>query len=170
MQANETKMIDKLSIGKIGATPQRAAIEKKAVDIVKIYGTVIGVKLGTDKRNGQDWAALKGEFYAEKTDEPGVIYESGLCFLPAGQDRFEAAIMTGELDKNDKPIYGKIDFAVMVVAVPADNAHKYTWQLRNLVDAAPSNARNRLEALMQAKQAQLAAPAAEGEVKTGKKG
>lgn len=150
----DLKTVDKLSTGKVGATPERAKIEKKPVDVMLVFGEVVGVELGTDKRNGQDWSALKGEFYAVKSDDLDTIYNAGLLFLPAGQALFEKAIMTGQLDKKDRPVFGRAEFGVMCVAVPASNARGYSWEIRNLVDvAAPqeTTVAGRLLARMQEK-------------------
>ncbi len=157
----EEKTVDKLSTGKVGATPERAKITKEPVDIALVFGEVNGVEQGVDKRNGQEWTALKGEFYLVKTDEPATVYSAGLLFLPAGQAKLESAVLTGELDKKDRPIYGRIEFAVMLVAVPAGNARGYSWELRSLVDAekpVENSAKGRMLAKMAAK-AQAALPA-----------
>lgn len=165
----EEKTVDKLSTGKVGATPERAKIAKEPVDVMLIFGEVAGVQTGEDKRNGQEWTALKGDFYGVKTDEPSVVYSAGLLFLPAGQAKLETAVMTGELDSKDRPIFGRIEFAVMLVAVPANNARGYSWELRSLVDAekpAEDSAKGRMLAKMAAKIKALPAPEAE----TAKKG
>lgn len=168
----QEKTVDKLSTGKVGATPERAKIAKAPVDVMLIFGEVVGVEQGEDKRTGQEWSALKGDFYAVKTDEPDTVYSAGLLFLPAGQAKLEAAVMTGELDKKDRPVYGRVEFAVMLVAVPAGNARGYSWELRSLVDAerpTETSAKGRMLAKMAAKAPALPAPAETGDAKPAKK-
>lgn len=159
--AIEEKTVDKLSTGKVGATPERAKLAKEPTDIALVFGEVNGIQDGVDKRNGTEWRALKGEFYMVKTDDPSVVYSAGLLFLPAGQAMLETSVLTGELDAKDRPVYGRTEFAVMLVAVPASNARGYSWELRSLVDAekpADNSAKGRMLAKMAAKVAALPAP------------
>lgn len=143
IQANtlQKEMVKAINTTTVGAVIQGLAkIENREVDVLFVYGRATGVKLGTDERKKAgtgDWSALAGQFWAIKVDEPGKVYESGRLFLPAGQDMLESLILTGELNTKNEPVYGRVEFAIMLVSQPANNAHGYRWKLRNMIDAGP---------------------------------
>lgn len=156
------EMVKAINTTTLGVTRQvLAKVEKTEVDVLFVYGSANGVKVGQDERkagNKGEWSALTGQFWAVKLEDPSKVFESGRLFLPAGQDMLEALIVTGELDAKDRPVYGKVDFAVMLVSEPAANAHGYRWKLRSLIDAGappPDAVQSRLLANMAAQAAKV---------------
>lgn len=128
------KMLTKLTLKGIGCNPSKAKAENKEITLARIYGVAGGV-ITKEGVNGFV-SGVTGTFEAIRADDPDTRYQSGVLYLPVGIiDMLIDAVDTGEVDKNNRPIYGSVKFALELSAMPATNPIGYSYSATPLFDA-----------------------------------
>jgi hypothetical protein len=120
-------IVSKMSVKTLKANPALAKAENKRVFLCRIVGIAGGLVTKVDTR-GEPITGITGNFRGKNvvTHEE---YESGVLYLPGGiQEMLENAVNKGELDKNDKPIYEAVEFALDIYSVPASNPIGYSYE------------------------------------------
>lgn len=126
-------IIAKLSVKTMGCNP--ALGKEGRVHIARIFGVANGIKIAKGT-NGDILYGVTGDFRGQRPDKPGETWQSGVLYLPAGINELVLnAVDTGEVDKNDKPVYAEIQFAFDVFSKPASNPAGYQYEATPIVDA-----------------------------------
>lgn len=126
-------IISKLSVKTMGCNP--ALGKEGRVHIARIFGVASGIKTAKGQ-NGDPVMGLTGDFRGQRPDKPGDTWQSGVLYLPSGINELVLdAVDTGEVDKNDKPIYAEVQFAFDIFAKPASNPAGYQYEASPVIDA-----------------------------------
>ena len=145
MSDETINLLTKMSIAYLKCNPGIVAQTGKPQDLCHIYGEVVDCVPKTDKRNGEVYYPLHGDFEAQNI-VTGAIYRSGVLYLPAGLHEMLSSKFLNK-DQKDKP--AAIQFGLTILAVPANNPVKYSYEARPLL---PPSETDRLATIRKAVQ------------------
>lgn len=126
---NEKSFIATLSLRALGCNPKGNVNPGDKKKLCRIFGKATGLKNGEDKRNGNVWTALQGQFEGINL-ETGATMRSGKLFLPNGiQDVIESEIKRLETNKDADGVV----FGMEIYSVHATNPIGYSYEARNIM-------------------------------------
>jgi hypothetical protein len=147
--------VAKMAMRSLGCNPKAILGKPEGDDtpllLCQIFGKATDLKMGEDKRNGNLWTALMGDFKGRNIQPgsamEGVVFRSALLFLPGGiqeivEDQVNTIRKLREDGKNVDSLF--VEFALSIQAVKAPNAAGYSYQARNLI---PMQAKDVLQEL-----------------------
>ena len=159
-------IVTKMSVKTIGADPAKGKTGR--VHLARIFGIASGIKVAKGT-NGDILYGVTGDFRGQIPDAPEDTYQSGVLYLPSGiNELLLQAVDSGEVDKNNKPVFREVKFAFDIFSKPASNPAGYQYEATPVIDAKETDAMSELSSQlppMPGAAAQIA-----DETKTAKKG
>ena len=162
----EEKVITKMSVKELGCNPKQASAldvaDKRSIPLCMIMGRAIDTEVKEDKRNGNIYTALLGDFQGvciqAGNSNFGQYFKSGKLYLPGGiQELIEAAIVG-----DGKGASAVVHFALEIHAVRATNPIGYSYQaiprMRPVIDDPLQRIREMVMQQVQLPPAPLPAP------------
>lgn len=135
---DEVSYIPKMNIKSIECDPKmvfgKPPEDKTPLPLARIFGVATDTKTDEDKRTGNVWTALVGDFEGINLIS-GKRFKSAMLFLPSGiQEVIEGPVVeiAHLRDAGEKVDSMRVEFALEIASIRATNAAGYSYQARNL--------------------------------------